>query len=108
MLDGRVTDSIEARSVGFNNNYVEIYSVSWGPDDNGHTIDGPKRYTKRALATGVRTGRYGKGSLFVWASGNGGKNNDDCNLDGEVPRSRMYHSVNSMVALLTHMQERSR
>lgn len=82
MLDGRVTDSIEARSVGFNNNYVEIYSVSWGPDDNGHTIDGPKRYTKRALATGVRTGRYGKGSLFVWASGNGGKNNDDCNLDG--------------------------
>ncbi|VEL15386.1 unnamed protein product [Protopolystoma xenopodis] len=27
-------------------------------------------------------GRNGLGSIFVWASGNGGKNRDNCNCDG--------------------------
>ena len=27
-------------------------------------------------------GRDGKGSIFVWASGNGGADHDDCNADG--------------------------
>ena len=31
---------------------------------------------------GVRKGRGGKGSIFVWASGNGGKYQDNCNCDG--------------------------
>lgn len=29
-------------------------------------------------------GRNGKGTLFVWASGNGGGNGDDCSCDGYV------------------------
>ena len=32
----------------------------------------------------VFQGRKGKGSIFVWASGNGGRHYDDCNLDGYV------------------------
>ena len=28
------------------------------------------------------TGRNGLGSVYVWAAGNGGKNNDNCNYDG--------------------------
>lgn len=27
-------------------------------------------------------GRHGKGSIFVWASGNGGHHTDSCNCDG--------------------------
>lgn len=27
-------------------------------------------------------GRNGKGSIFVWASGNGGREHDNCNCDG--------------------------
>lgn len=27
-------------------------------------------------------GRKGKGSIFVWASGNGGRHTDSCNCDG--------------------------
>lgn len=27
-------------------------------------------------------GRSGKGSIFVWASGNGGRDHDNCNCDG--------------------------
>ncbi len=29
-------------------------------------------------------GRNGKGTLYVWASGNGGRNDDDCSCDGYV------------------------
>ena len=27
-------------------------------------------------------GRKGKGSIFIWASGNGGRHEDSCNCDG--------------------------
>lgn len=30
----------------------------------------------------VTQGRRGKGSIFVWASGNGGREYDNCNCDG--------------------------
>ena len=35
-----------------------------------------------ALKHGVLVGRRGRGSLFVVASGNGGRNDDNCNYDG--------------------------
>lgn len=41
-------------------------------------------------------GRKGKGSIFVWASGNGGQSNDDCNLDGYV--SSIYTIAISAIA----------
>ncbi len=28
--------------------------------------------------------RNGKGSIFVWASGNGGRDHDNCNCDGYI------------------------
>ncbi|KAL5252788.1 hypothetical protein ACHWQZ_G015527 [Mnemiopsis leidyi] len=84
MLDGRITDEIECNSLGFKRNYIDIYSISWGPDDDGRTVDGPYSCTKRALKTGAKKGRHGKGSIFVWASGNGGSVSDDCNADGYV------------------------
>ena len=84
MLDGMITDEIECNSLGFKRNYIDIYSMSWGPDDDGRTLDGPYSCTKAALKDGALRGRHGKGSIFVWASGNGGSANDDCNLDGYV------------------------
>lgn len=30
----------------------------------------------------IRKGRYGYGNVFVFASGNGGINDDNCNFDG--------------------------
>ncbi|XP_074062783.1 proprotein convertase subtilisin/kexin type 5 isoform X2 [Macrotis lagotis] len=82
MLDGDVTDMVEAKSVGFNPQYVAIYSASWGPDDDGKTVDGPAPLTRQAFETGVRLGRRGLGSVFVWASGNGGRSKDHCSCDG--------------------------
>uniref|UniRef100_A0A8C5KKV9 Neuroendocrine convertase 1 n=1 Tax=Jaculus jaculus TaxID=51337 RepID=A0A8C5KKV9_JACJA len=82
MLDGIVTDAIEASSIGFNPGHVDIYSASWGPNDDGKTVEGPGRLAQKAFEYGVRQGRQGKGSIFVWASGNGGRQGDNCGCDG--------------------------
>uniref|UniRef100_A0A914XFY2 P/Homo B domain-containing protein n=1 Tax=Plectus sambesii TaxID=2011161 RepID=A0A914XFY2_9BILA len=82
MLDGDVTDAVEAASLGHNSDHIDIYSASWGPDDDGRTVDGPARLARNAFERGIKTGRAGKGSIFIWASGNGGKDADSCNCDG--------------------------
>lgn len=71
MLDGDVTDAVEARSLSLNPQHIQIYSASWGPDDDGKTVDGPGELATRAFIDGVTYGRGGLGSIFVWASGNG-------------------------------------
>uniref|UniRef100_A0A8C7V3D3 P/Homo B domain-containing protein n=1 Tax=Oncorhynchus mykiss TaxID=8022 RepID=A0A8C7V3D3_ONCMY len=82
VLDGPLTDSMEA--VAFNKHYQinDVYSCSWGPDDDGRTVDGPHPLGKAALQHGVIAGRRGFGSIFVVASGNGGQYEDNCNYDG--------------------------
>ncbi|KAK2846932.1 hypothetical protein Q5P01_009931 [Channa striata] len=82
VLDGPLTDSLEA--IAFNKHYQinDIYSCSWGPDDDGRTVDGPHPLGKAALQHGVIAGRRGFGSIFVVASGNGGQYEDNCNYDG--------------------------
>ncbi|XP_017052403.1 furin-like protease 1, isoforms 1/1-X/2 isoform X1 [Drosophila ficusphila] len=82
MLDGDVTDAVEARSLSLNPQYIDIYSASWGPDDDGKTVDGPGELASRAFIEGTTKGRGGKGSIFIWASGNGGREQDNCNCDG--------------------------
>ena len=51
---------------------------SWGPDDDGRTVDGPHHLAKQALVHGVTYGRGGYGAVYVVASGNGGRNKDNC------------------------------
>lgn len=82
MLDGDVTDVVEFKSVSHKPQVVDIYSSSWGPDDDGKTVDGPGKLTKQAFIDGTEKGRDGKGSIFVWASGNGGRYHDSCSCDG--------------------------
>lgn len=82
MLDGDVTDAVEARSLSLNPQHIDIYSASWGPDDDGKTVDGPGELATRAFIEGITKGRNGRGSIFVWASGNGGRDHDNCNCDG--------------------------
>lgn len=53
MLDGDVTDAVEARSLSLNPQHIDIYSASWGPDDDGKTVDGPGELARRAFIEGV-------------------------------------------------------
>uniref|UniRef100_A0A8C3AYQ3 Proprotein convertase subtilisin/kexin type 5a n=1 Tax=Cyclopterus lumpus TaxID=8103 RepID=A0A8C3AYQ3_CYCLU len=82
MLDGDVTDIVEARSLSFRPQHIDIYLASWGPEDDGATLDGPGPLTRLALQNGIKTGRNGRGSVFVWASGYGGRRGDHCSCDG--------------------------
>nr|A0A044RE18.1 RecName: Full=Endoprotease bli; AltName: Full=Blisterase; Flags: Precursor [Onchocerca volvulus] len=82
MLDGPVSDSVEAASLSLNRHHIDIYSASWGPEDDGRTFDGPGPLAREAFYRGVKAGRGGKGSIFVWASGNGGSRQDSCSADG--------------------------
>lgn len=57
MLAGDVTDMVEARSLSFRPHYVDIYLASWGPEDDGATLEGPGPLTQLALQNGVKTVR---------------------------------------------------
>lgn len=82
MLDGPITDAVEARSLNYNFQHIDIYSSSWGPDDFGRGVENPGKLTLKAFKKGIRKGRGGKGSIYVWASGSGGAFYDNCNCDG--------------------------
>uniref|UniRef100_A0AC35TVK1 P/Homo B domain-containing protein n=1 Tax=Rhabditophanes sp. KR3021 TaxID=114890 RepID=A0AC35TVK1_9BILA len=90
-----MTDLIEANSMGHEPHKIHIYSASWGPVDNAMTVDGPRNATMRAIVKGVNEGRNGLGSIYVWASGDGGEL-DDCNSDG-YSGSMWTISINSAI-----------
>lgn len=53
MLDGDVTDAVEAASLSLNPQHIDIYSASWGPDDDGRTVDGPAKLALQAFENGI-------------------------------------------------------
>lgn len=70
MLDGDVTDVVEAKSLGIRPGYVDIYSASWGPDDDGKTVDGPGRLAKQAFEHGAKKVRGpGRGAWVAAQAG---------------------------------------
>lgn len=82
LLGGRVYDLVEGMALGFAHDKVDVYSSSWGPNDDGKSMESPGVLAMQAIERGVREGRNGKGAIYVWASGNGGRKNDNCNCDG--------------------------
>lgn len=82
ILSAEVTSEDEAASLIHALDVNDIYSCSWGPSDDGRSLQGPDDLVKKALVTGVLKGRDEKGALYVFASGNGGMFDDNCNYDG--------------------------
>lgn len=80
--DGIVNDVTEAEALLHQSDQISIYTSSWGPGDDGSSIDGPGELASAALKTGAKSGRNGYGSLYIFASGNGGEKGDNCNFDG--------------------------
>ncbi|KAI1794703.1 peptidase S8/S53 domain-containing protein [Ganoderma leucocontextum] len=82
ILSGPISDIDEAAALNYDYQNTSIYSCSWGPPDDGRSMEGPNHLIKKAMVNGIEQGRGGKGSVFVFASGNGGRNGDQCNFDG--------------------------
>lgn len=75
---------LKQKKMEFENNFSAIFSV-----------DGPRNATMRAIVQGVNEGRRGLGNIYVWASGDGGEE-DDCNCDGYAA-SMWTISINSAI-----------
>jgi subtilisin family serine protease len=84
ILSGLPSDAQEAGSLGYKPQGIHIYSNSWGPSDDGSRKEGPGKLTLAAMEKGIKEGRNGKGSIYVWAAGNGRSAGDNCNYDGYV------------------------
>ncbi|THU84929.1 hypothetical protein K435DRAFT_732838 [Dendrothele bispora CBS 962.96] len=82
ILSGPISDVDEAEALNYAYQDVSIYSCSWGPPDDGRTMEGPDYLIRKAMLEGINNGRDGKGSVFVFASGNGAASGDQCNFDG--------------------------
>ncbi|KAG8725276.1 pheromone processing endoprotease [Ceratobasidium sp. 395] len=82
ILSGPISDADEAASLNYAYQKNQIYSCSWGPPDDGRSMEAPSSLIEKAVVNGVQKGRGGKGSVFVFASGNGAGSDDQCNFDG--------------------------
>ncbi len=79
---GATTDQMEADAFAHRNDIIQIKNNSWGPADNGMNVEGPGPLGEAALAAACGSGRGGRGTIFVWAGGNGGEADDNANYDG--------------------------
>ena len=95
-------DSTEANALTFMNNETHIYTNSWGPSDNGQTLDAPGPLMLAAFESDAYEGRNGLGNIITWAAGNGLTNNDNANYDGWA-NSRFTIAVSA----ITHYGEQS-
>ncbi|KAI9662864.1 MAG: pheromone processing endoprotease [Bathelium mastoideum] len=82
ILSAAISDADEAAAMtyGFQDNM--IYSCSWGPPDDGRSMDAPGILIRRAMVTAIQQGRGGLGTIYVFAAGNGAASDDNCNFDG--------------------------
>lgn len=82
ILSKLISDADEAVAMNYDFDHNQIYSCSWGPPDDGKSMDAPGILIKRAMLNAVQNGRKGLGSIYVFASGNGAMAEDNCNFDG--------------------------
>lgn len=82
ILSAIISDADEATAMNYAFQENQIFSCSWGPPDDGRSMEGPGTLIKRAMLTGVQKGRQGLGSIYVFAIGNGDAQDDNCNFDG--------------------------
>ncbi len=82
LISAPTTDDVEADAFRFKKDIIAVKSNSWGPYDGAFGTGGPGVLSLAAMEDAVTTGREGKGTVFLWAAGNGNGSGDDSNFDG--------------------------
>ncbi|MDZ4286489.1 MAG: S8 family serine peptidase [Prosthecobacter sp.] len=82
LIAAPTTDLDEADAFGYKGDIIAIKSNSWGPYDSAYGQGGPGLLSLAAMQEAVTNGRSGKGTVFLWAAGNGNSSGDDSNYDG--------------------------
>lgn len=66
LLDGLVNDRVEGEALGYKTELIDIYTASWGPADDGRSLEAPGRLAIEALERGVReVGSHSPVSEFI-------------------------------------------
>ena len=82
ILSKVITDEDEAVAMNYAFQDNQIYSCSWGPPDDGKSMDAPGILIRKAMVNAIQNGRGGRGNIYVFAAGNGAGAGDNCNFDG--------------------------
>jgi len=103
------TDADEADAFAFRNDGIHIKSNSWGPTDNAKILAGAGPLARAAMEDAVIDGRGGRGTIFVWAGGNGGERGDNSNYDGyaNLPEVIAIGSVGNTGSLAGYSEQGS-
>jgi hypothetical protein len=64
ILDGPITDLLEAKALSYKSKQVDIRSASWGPKDDGQHMEYPGKLVNLALEEGVKNVRFRNEKLF--------------------------------------------
>lgn len=96
MLDGVSTDRVEGEALKFKHYWVDIYSNSWGPKDDGQTLEPLGQLTTHALVDGITevTEMYysHKHSIvFIWTDVSLGQSTNCVKLIWHLLRIRQTH-----------------
>ncbi len=82
LIAASTTDKEEAQAMAWRNDVIQVKSNSWGPSDDGLTLEAPGELTRASFANATATGRAGRGTIILWAGGNGLQDSDNSNYDG--------------------------
>lgn len=82
LLSAAQTDQDEADAFAHRNDVIHIKNNSWGAPDDGASLEGPGTLGTAALLHAATNGRGGRGTILVFAAGNGLPEHDDSNADG--------------------------
>jgi len=85
LIGDYTSDLQNSNAMAHNNdgaNIIHIKNNSWGPRSDGLTVSGPRELAAAAIRDSAINGRGGKGTIYVWAAGNGALNQDNSNKDG--------------------------
>ncbi|RFC48631.1 MAG: Regulatory P domain of the subtilisin-like proprotein convertase/Serine protease, subtilisin family [Verrucomicrobia bacterium] len=98
LIAAPTTDAQDAEAISFQPNGIAIKSNSWGPFDTARGAEGPGPLALAAIRNGAATGRGGKGTIFLWAAGNGNSAGDDSNYDGwaNLPEVMAVSAINDV------------
>ncbi|WCJ60888.1 S8 family serine peptidase [Fontisphaera persica] len=84
LISGPTTDAQEALALSHAVDRIHIVNCSWGAPDGQRRLTGPGPLTRAALRHGTKTGRGGRGVIYVFSAGNGAQTGEDANMDGYV------------------------
>lgn len=88
--------SNEMTAMTHNHALVDVSNNSWGATDNTGQLQPAELTWRAAVEYGLEQGRDGRGTVYVWAAGNGGKDGiDNSNYDGRAN----FHGVMAIGAV---------